>query len=368
MNNTFLTLILENDDKQLDKGFLFSLHANLTYLIGGLLYFISWIRTKTKKSIDNIDKRASSKKYEYIYNDQLQKGGLKKFLIFTILTLILLFINFHSIFNRDRNVFEQRLYFIFFIPVFSKIFLGIKVFEHQIFGLILSFVGLILLFIPVIIMKMEKEDISANIVLFFACIGYSFYLVMCRYLSHNYYISPYLVIFILGITSTIGITIGYIFYSLIKCHNLDLIKENFNFDNYKDKNKVILYFILALIFNSGLQALTVLVVYYFNPTLFIVTDILSPILSWIVFCIRKKEEKTINYYLKSFGFFIVFISSLIYNEMVICNFCGLNTNTKKCIEERQKKDIDLSELSHNDSQINDDSSLFEKSENSEVYY
>ena len=54
--------------------------------------------------------------------------------------------------------------------------------------------------------------------------------------------------------------------------------------------------------------------------------------------------------------------------MVICNFCGLNTNTKKCIEERQKKDIDLSELSHNDSQINDDSSLFEKSENSEVYY
>ena len=367
MNNTFLTLILENDDKQLDKGFLFSLHANLTYLIGGLLYFISWIRTKTKKSIDNIDKRASSKKYEYIYNDQLQKGGLKKFLIFTILTLILLFINFHSIFNRDRNVFEQRLYFIFFIPVFSKIFLGIKVFEHQIFGLILSFVGLILLFIPVI-MKMEKEDISANIVLFFACIGYSFYLVMCRYLSHNYYISPYLVIFILGITSAIGITIGYIFYSLIKCHNLDLIKENFNFDNYKDKNKVILYFILALIFNSGLQALTVLVVYYFNPTLFIVTDIFIPILSWIVFCIRKKEEKTINYYLKSFGFFIVFISSLIYNEMVICNFCGLNTNTKKCIEERQKKDIDLSELSHNDSQINDDSSLFEKSENSEVYY
>ena len=106
LNNTFLTLILENDDKQLDKGFLFSLHANLTYLIGGLLYFISWIRTKTKKSIDNIDKRASSKKYEYIYNDQLQKGGLKKFLIFTILTLILLFINFHSIFNRDRNVFE----------------------------------------------------------------------------------------------------------------------------------------------------------------------------------------------------------------------------------------------------------------------
>ena len=32
-------------------------------------------------------------------------------------------------------------------------------------------------------------------------------------------------------------------------------------------------------------------------------------------------------------------SSLIYNEIIICNFLGLNINTKKYLEERQKKEL-----------------------------
>ena len=50
-------------------------------------------------------------------------------------------------------------------------------------------------------------------------------------------------------------------------------------------------------------------------------------------------ETTTNIILKSLGFSIVFFSSLIYNEIIICNFFGLNMNTKKCIEERQKEEL-----------------------------
>ena len=39
------------------------------------------------------------------------------------------------------------------------------------------------------------------------------------------------------------------------------------------------------------------------------------------------------------GFFIVLLSSLIYNEIIICNFCDLDKNTKKGLEERQKQEL-----------------------------
>ena len=53
----------------------------------------------------------------------------------------------------------------------------------------------------------------------------------------------------------------------------------------------------------------------------------------------QNGETTTNIILKSLGFSIVFFSSLIYNEIIICNFFGLNINTKKCIEERQKEEL-----------------------------
>ena len=86
-----------------------------------------------------------------------------------------------------------------------------------------------------------------------------------------------------------------------------------------------------------LQILAILVIYYFSPTLFIVTDIISPLLSWIVVCIQN-GEKGINIVFNILGYFIVFFSSLIYNEIIICNFYGFNKNTKKCIEERQREE------------------------------
>jgi len=46
----------------------------------------------------------------------------------------------------DKKVFEERLYFLFFIPLFSKYILKIKIFSHQILSLLITFVNLFLLF------------------------------------------------------------------------------------------------------------------------------------------------------------------------------------------------------------------------------
>ena len=178
-----------------------------------------------------------------------------------------------------------------------------------------------------------------NIIIFVASIGFSLLLVLCKYLTHNYYMSPYLCILFIGIISTTITIIGYLIYSLIINHNLDIIVDSFNFSKIETNGYILgLYFLAAFIFASILQALTILIIYYFSPTLFIVTDIISPLLTWIVDSIQNWETTT-NIILKSLGFSIVFFSSLIYNEIIICNFFGLNMNTKKCIEERQKEEL-----------------------------
>ena len=65
-----------------------------------------------------------------------------------------------------------------------------------------------------------------------------------------------------------------------------------------------------------------------------VTDSIGPMLFWIVYELPKGEKK-INIIFKFFGYFVSLFSTLIYNEIIILNFCGFNENTKKYIEKRQ---------------------------------
>ena len=78
-----------------------------------------------------------------------------------------------------------------------------------------------------------------------------------------------------------------------------------------------------------------------------VTDIISPMLLWIVQSIEDMPEiSTIA--IMSLGYFVVLIGSLIYNEIIIFNFCDLNTNTKKYLEKRQNEESSLLRKTEND--------------------
>ena len=69
-----------------------------------------------------------------------------------------------------------------------------------------------------------------------------------------------------------------------------------------------------------------------------VTDIISPLLLWIVTTIINGKLKMPDVALNPIGYIIALFSALIYNEIIIFNFCGLNKNTKKFIEERLDKE------------------------------
>ena len=73
-----------------------------------------------------------------------------------------------------------------------------------------------------------------------------------------------------------------------------------------------------------------------------VTDIIHPIIKWIISLSQNekdKHNKTLEIILNSIGYFLVLFSSLIYNEIIILNFYGLNKNTKKYLEEKQREEF-----------------------------
>ena len=347
-----------------NREFLLISYVEITYIGGGVVYFISWIRTKTEETRDKAyfrEKERSASTITYIYNEGPKINQWKIFGIILFISIIIGLFTICDIYAINYNFFEERLYFLFFVSIFSKCILKDDIFSHQILSLIIASVGSILLFIPVILV-ITKDDIIINICIFILSIGYSLFLVLVKYLMMKYFISPYLCTLIIGIFSTLLNFIGFIGYSLISKGNLSIITDSFDFKDVSNKIKISIYFFVLFFLASILQTLSNLVIYYFTPTLLMVTDSIGPMLFWIVYELPK-GEKAINIIFKFFGYFISLFSTLIYNEIIILNFCGFNENTKKFIEKRLKKElISLRNTEHKnkDPNLNHEEASFEE--------
>ena len=318
-----------------------TIYIDCSYLFGGLLYFISSIREKTYETRDDAieyRERASSV-VKYIYNDGSKKNQIKILLILLLISFLITITTICNLYSMERTIFEKRLYFLFFIALFSKFLLKNEIFKHQILSMSIAVIGIIILFVPVSLI-IQKKDIFLNILNFFSSMSYSLFLVMIKYLTHYYYFSPLLCLLFIGIISIIITFFIFLFYSLIKYIDFTFISDNFELSKNEMGAKFYIYFVLGLIFSSGLQVFTIYVIYYFSPILLTVTDSISPMLSWVINCIQKGPGKYayINIIFKSIGYLMQLIAGLIYNEIIICNFYGFNEYTKKYLQERENKE------------------------------
>ena len=215
------------------------------------------------------------------------------------------------IFFGENKVFEERLFYLFFIPLFSKVILKENIHKHHYFSLLISIIGIIFLIIPVCLV-FQTEDIIPNILNFVKGIIYPLFLVIIKYLVEKYYLSTLKICLLIGIISLIINLIGYTIYSLIK-DDFSLFTDCFNFST-ENKLEITIYFILYFIFATFTQLTLYLSLFYFSPTLIMVTSIISPLLKWIYDSATKGEELT-ELILNSIGYLILLFSSLIYNEL-----------------------------------------------------
>ena len=265
---------------------------------------------------------------------------LKEWILIIFVAFLSVLFEIFSVFSAKPryHIFQERLYFILFIPLFSKLILKENLFRHHYLSLLIAISGFILLFIPVCL-KINVEDIVPNVINFLGAVCYSLFLALIKHLIYAYMISPFKLCFIFGSIGLGFIFFGYLFYTLIKYHDFTYFKESLDFSYVDNKLALSLYLIATLIFATILQFFTLLVIFYFSPILLMVTDIISPLFFWVAVTIEypvtREYPKII---LEPIGYVIVLFASLIYNEIIIFNFCGLNKDTKIFIEERLYKE------------------------------
>ena len=320
--------------------FIKSILYDIPDVFAGLFFFISYFRTKANKKKElNNDKESIKAGINYIYNEGLPVIYNSKKVIMIILLLGLMKAIEDLLWNligSIRIVFEERLFYLFFIPLFSKILLKQDIYKHQYFSLLISIISIIFLIIP-LCSHFEKEFIVPNILNFIKGIIYSLFLVITKFVVEKYYIYPLKICLIIGIISIIVNLIGYTIYCLI-INDFGLFTDLLDFSKYNIMS-ISIHLILLILFFTISELTLFLSLFYFYPTLIMITNIISPLLVWI-FVIIFLGAPTIEIILCPIGYLIAIFSTFIYNELIILNCYGLNKNTKKFVNKRIIKELE----------------------------
>ena len=319
-------------DNGVKATFQYEVMDGLMHSVCGLFYLIYFFQTR---SIKPTSERRCSLTFK---SKEAKNKNLKIFLLILVIGIsYTIYISNSKILSKKYTVFEIRIYHLVFNTIFCRLILKYEVFSHQILSIILTLIGWILISIP-IFQKISSQDIVPNIIFFFGAIFYPLYLVFFKFIIQKYYLSVFLNMLFIGIFLLIISIIGLLTYSLIDRNNLSYIKEIFDI---AEDNKL---FYFALLFGTIVKVIFCLIIYYFTPNIFVLTNVISSIINWIFnyFITKNKEETTLNLILQGIGYFIILFSTLIYNEFIIFNFCGLNKNTIKNISERSNiEEIEL---------------------------
>ena len=320
--------------------FLYQMINSTSLIFGGLLYFVTIIRTKTdnKANIGNIIGGRT-------FSDNLiirkKPNRLLEYSIIIFMSIIITMYNVLKGYGTKHSTLEKRLYFLFFFCLINIFMFKKPIYSHQKFSLGIGFIGMAIIFtVFFFYLDYARYEYIYDVLLFFGSFLYSLYLVLVKYMAEKKYYSPFLLLLLIGTFSTIVTVIGYMIYSFVTVNDLRYVTNIFHcrddmyvcFGNYYDK--IICYFLI----NAVLQVLIFLVCYYFSPEVFAISDIISPYLSFISKVIEKKNTDILNIILNSIGYIIIILCSFVYNEIIVCNFCGLNENTWKAIDKKANED------------------------------
>lgn len=124
------------------------------------------------------------------------------------------------------------------------------------------------------------------------------------------------------------------------------------FANNVNNVKSVFIFIADLFFLFASNLGLFWTIYYFTPFHFIIIEFILELLNYYIRLIRFKLSgsdttnifsvlfEKINISIFTIVFFINFICSLIFNEIIILKFCKLEYYTKKYIKDRAESDVD----------------------------
>ena len=352
----FSQLIGQNGIKRND--FYIIILYDISNIIVGLVYFIPCFMEKDNK---NNDKNVNNKGIKYIHNNIKIVNKKKVIFLFSIICIVVILNTL--IIGNNKTTDQMLLFIIIFITIFSKFILKENLYKHHYLSFVIDIVGVIMTLIPNYL-GFSKDILINYLFDLISGICVSLIYVLLKYFSQVYYISIFRISFLLGIVTTLFTIIGFIIYSLFKYHDLRYFNECFDFSEVDSIIIIIIYLLLILLFFVFSQLFVFISLFNFSPTLLIIAQIISPLAFFTLNTINNGIAMP-DIVVCPIGYFIALFSSLVFNELIILNFFGLNKNTKKFVNERIK--LELIEINNNQGDDNISVEINDKNDESKAY-
>ena len=311
-------------------------------------------RAKKSENINNNEDPNSTNSSIYKLEEEPNKDIVdledkKRKKIFIIKSIIILAVLCgislaYNHFNYESFVEKKTIGLAYKIPEFfllSFLILRYKYHKHHYITLGFNTIALIAKYILTIIQSEAEEYIPTHLWKYFLfSITYCLFLIIGKYFMENYNQTPYLIMFIISIVmGIILVSIGTIKYFIDSdsSHIFNGFKINII------SKETLLYFFgditTQFLFNLGLW----ITVYYFTPCHTIISENMMEIMYYIYDYGGNRDywlEKNFywNFWLMPIILVINLLCSLIFNEIIILKFCGLDYYTKIRIIEREKKE------------------------------
>ena len=328
---------------------------NVADLLAGILVLYTYKNSKSIKSKELVEKHTSKNSIELIYNDLSIKRN--KFYLILIIS-ILEFIGrstdfFYYLFLGTKRIRDGEITWLISIDIlsrilFSYIILESKLYKHHILSIILTIIGLSSMSICAFIV-INSEELTNWI--YFLFIDLKFIVipledVINKILLTNKFLLPQSLIFWRGLYN---LGMFFILIPILK------YLSNFNF-SIDFNNKQLEYFIQILLVSSFVIFLffksffTTKVIYIFSPQHIAFINVVFYMIR-LLRC-RIYNNDVLAVIISDIFFLIIIIfSTLIFNEMIIIESCGLNENTKNGFlikEEREFKDLKSSRVTESE--------------------
>jgi len=344
------------EDNQLFKTFRYF----LSYIFAFIPFLIIKFRTKNaneKNKILKINKIDTNSTRNFTITNsivilkekKIQLRKLKSFLFLFSLCILGLFCYFYRfLFEISEFAEEKQSIGIFFeiadYVVLSRFILKQKLYKHNFVSAGIISAILMILFIISFPYIETKYIFRSFAYYFFFSLCFGSYDILGKRYMINFFVSPYYLMFIIGSINVILMIIYELFAYFL---NPDVSGIIIGFKNNVDNIGKFFLFILD-IFLEGIWNLGIwLTVYYLTPCHYFISEYISEYVYYMISALESLEGfySKINIAIFSISYFINFFCCLVFNEVIILNFFGLDFNTKKRIEQRIREEhISLGKL------------------------
>ena len=303
---------------------------------------------------NNISELNKDNSYYFRSKEKTKCSLYKNIFSFTIIDFIaqISSVIFYII-TTDKNLVVSRanlnstfIFNILVVIIFSHFLLHTKIYKHHIFDFLIDIFCLLILAIIDFIEIFEiKEGISISLIYIsvkiLSGILYSLDDVVAKIIFLYKYYSTYALLVSKSIIDCFYLIIFSFPFIFIKLEDSNREKKNvflMIIDVFNDK-KYILIFIIYMIISFFYNNLYLKIIDVFSPNHLIIAKLLENFGVFIIDLIVNGTDSEENVVIRFIMFILLILSSIIYNEYLVINICGLSKNTQLFLDYKEKSDF-----------------------------